>query len=258
MTPPAPLVFNLDSIFRPRDVVLPVQRTSPFAGHELSVQEGFLEQRVTSTDDLWIFGALVVVTVLLLLFVRTRRVKVGMLFRSCIAQRQLDMLLRASNLSRFPLVLQATLYFALLAAIPGYLLMSKMGETLTAVPVVDYLLMAGVLWLACLLRQAVTLLLGNTFCDGDAIRIYISNTQVFMLADTLILLPLVTLVRFSPFPNVAFTVAMSAMALLMAIRIFRGMHIILSTAKNSKFYLFSYLCIVEIVPLLVVAKLAIG
>lgn len=253
------LAFNLDSIFRPRDTVPPLQRTSPFAGHELGVQDGEWIRRSVTSDDFWLFGILLGVTVLLLLFLRARRIKIGLLFRACITQRQLDILVRTCNLSRFHHVLLSTAYFSLVVCVMAYhILVYRVETSLTSIPVVDYLLMVLLLLVACLIRQAVTLMLGNTFCDDDAIRFYISNTQVFLMVDTVVLLPLVTLICFSPIGHIAVTIALSVLALMLAIRIIRGMEIVLSTAKNSKFYLFSYLCIVEIVPLLVIAKLAIG
>ncbi|KWW30651.1 MAG: hypothetical protein AUK63_869 [bacterium P3] len=254
--------FHLDSIFRPRETALPALRVSPFEGHALSVRYGTPEPRVTATDDMWMFGVIVALLVFLFVFMRMHRIKANALFRASFSQRQMDILLRESSFARFSAALQSLLFFALTAAMTGYYLLRR-ADGWTAAPMptdgaAAYLLLATLLLTACLLRQGVTLFLGNTFGNHDAIKLYIDNTQVFLIIDTLVLLPLSLLLFFSPIGSIAATTAIITLALLFAVRILRGMQIILTTARNSKFYLFYYLCTVEIVPLLIVAKIVWG
>ena len=68
-------------------------------------------------------------------------------------------------------------------------------------------------------------------------------------------MPFALLLFFSPLSTALAPIALTIVALLMIIRIIRGMIIILSSANDSKFYLFYYLCTVEIVPILIIAKL---
>lgn len=252
-------VFHLDSIFRMRDTVVPIQRTSLFEGHELASRHDLLIPRLVDGSNMWLFGVIVAVLILLTVVLRTRRIKVGTLLQAGIIQRKMDILLREGAFTRFSTFFQSVLYFSLIAAtLPYYLFHGQLKLTGIAASwngMVEYALMAGALTVALLLRQGVTLWLGNLFTDKETTRNYLGNTQVFLLTDTILLLPFALLLFFSPLSTALAPIALTIVALLMIIRIIRGMIIILSSANDSKFYLFYYLCTVEIVPILIIAKL---
>lgn len=252
-------VFHLDSIFRMRDTVVPIQRTSLFEGHELASRHNLLIPRLADGSNMWLFGVIVAVLILLTVVLRTRRIKVGTLLQAGIIQRKMDMILREGAFTRFSTFLHGVLFFSLIAAtLPYYLLQGRLNLTGSATTwngVVEYVLMAGMLTVALLLRQGLTLWLGNVFNNKEAIRHYMGNTQIFLFSDTIVLLPFALVLFFSPLSKALAPVALSIAALLMLIRIIRGMIIILSSANDSKFYLFYYLCTVEIVPILIITKL---
>ena len=251
--------FCLDSIFRLRDTIGAIRRTSIFNGHELASRHDLLIPRLADGSNMWLFGFILVVLILLTIVLRTRRVKVGTLLQAGIIQRKMDILMREGSFTRFATFFQSVLFFAFIAAtLPFYLLQ---GQLDLAVPstlnngVIPYALMAITLTVAILLRQGVTLWLGSVFNNKEAIRYYLGNTQIFMFIDTIVLLPFSLLLFFSPLDTLLAPIALTIAALLVVIRIIRGLIIILSTTNDSKFYLLYYLCTVEIVPILIIAKL---
>ena len=48
------------------------------------------------------------------------------------------------------------------------------------------------------------------------------------------------------------------LGLLFVVRLIRGLQLILTFSKTPKFYLFYYLCILEIVPIIIIIKVAIS
>lgn len=251
--------FCLDSIFKLPDIVS-IQRPSIFAGHQLPVQNDMLMARPMGGDDMWFFGIIMSVLVLITVCLRINRFKLGTLFQSGVIQRKMDMLMREALFTRFTTFLQGLAYFSLMVSMVAFYLIRKNGlsNQLSVQGGSLYALMVATVAGACLLRQGVTWLLGNVFDNKDAAKLYLGNTQIYLFIDTIVLLPLSLLLFFSPLGNNVIPVILVLMSILMIIRLIRGMQIILSVAKNSKFYLFYYLCTVEIIPFLIIAKLALG
>ena len=254
--------FCLDSIFRLRDTVEPIRRTSVFHGHELVSHHNALIPRLADGGNMWIFAFILAVLILLTIVLRTRRVKVSTLMQAGIFQRKMDILMREGSFTRFSTFFHSVLFFSFIAAtLPYYLLR---GQLDIAIPptlnngIIIYATMAITLVVAILLRQGVTLWLGNVFNSKEPIRYYLGNTQIFLLIDTIVLLPFSLLLFFSPLDSELAPIALTIAALLVIIRIIRGMFVILSTTNDSKFYLFYYLCTVEIVPILIIAKTVFG
>ena len=253
--------FCLDSIFRLPDVPTPIQRPSIFKGHQLAVQHDMLVTRPTGGDNMWFFGIIMSVLVLVTICLRVNRAKLGTLFQAGILQRKMDVLMREALFSRFATFLQGLAYFSLMASTVAYYLLHEQSAVSSQLPAQGgpfYALMVAVLAGACLLRQGVTWMLGNVFDNKESVKLYLGNTQIYFFIYTIVLLPLVLLLYFSPLGEHVIPIIVVLMSILMIFRVVRGMQLILSTARNSKYYLFYYLCTVEIIPLLIVAKIALG
>lgn len=251
--------FCLDSIFRLRDTIEVIQRSSIFNNHELTANHNQLIFRVAENNNMWLFGIITAVIILLTIVLRTQRVKVGTLMQACVVQRKMDVLMRENAFTRFTTLFQSIFFFSLIVAtLPYYLWNNQPNPIATSSAyhnILEYAMMAGVCTIILLLRQGLTYWLGKVFNNKESIRYYMGNTQIYAITDTIILLPFSLLLFFSPLDTYIVSIALFITSLLLIIRIIRGMIIILSVSNDSKLYLFYYLCTVEIVPILIIAKL---
>lgn len=83
---------------------------------------------------------------------------------------------------------------------------------------------------------------------------YIHNTYLFTLLVTVVVIPFIYLITYLDFPEMKW-ISLGAVAMVFIYRFLRGLGIGLSDTKFSIFHLFLYLCTLEILPLLVIAKL---
>lgn len=246
------LGIPLDSIFPVVEPVEPHLRKSLFTHHGLAVKNEHLAERTDTTAPAWIFVLLLSLTVLVFLYFRARKIKFTELLKSTMDRRVMDRLVRECNLIRSAQFVPVAL---LLAATVGMVVYSAamMHNGLFV-----YLLVVVALATGYLLRNGLLRLLGNVFDNRDAVTAYITSNYLFHLLLTTVLLPLLFLQLYMPLGNtVVQYITFGVVALSLVVRVTRGMNIFLTISKGFNFYLFYYLCTVEIVPVLVVAKLLI-
>ena len=106
-----------------------------------------------------------------------------------------------------------------------------------------------------LLKNSFIRLLGNIFDDRAATMLYISSNNLFYFIGGLTTTPLLLLLFYiSGAQDTLLKTTLIIIAIVFTIRLLRGMQLILTNSKTSKLYLFYYLCILEIIPILVMAK----
>ena len=240
----------LDSIFPPVDRPEPQQRQSLFTHHGMAVQH---EQPLTRHNDaapMWTFGLLMMLTVLTYMYYRTHKIKFGELIKATIDHHATDRLVRSCNMGRIAaLVPVGFLTAAVLAAAVFHAAMVQTG-------IAVYLLLAAALTVAYLLRNAVMRLLGNVFDSSEPMSYYITNNYLYHLVLSTFVLPLLFLQVYLPWGNIVVLYVIVAIAFtIFVLRLLRGAKIFLTFSKGHCFYLFYYLCIVEIVPFLVLVKM---
>lgn len=111
-------------------------------------------------------------------------------------------------------------------------------------------------WLAYYLLKVFLIRTSGIIFRNKAISSeYIQNIFIFSLFTGVILLPLTLLATYlSPAPFLY--TALAILAIIMVIRFIRGFLIGLSDPKFSVFHLFLYLCTLEILPVVFIAKFA--
>lgn len=243
------LGIPLDSIFPAIDRPLPQQRQSLFTHHGMPVQH---EQPVARHDNAvpaWTFVLLLLLTVLTFVYYNARKIKLTELLKSTIDSHATDRLVRSSNMGRTSVLVPVGLLIAATLAMAVYqVAMAHTG-------IGGYLLLTGGMTVAYLLRNLVIRLLGNVFNSQDSVATYITNNYLYHLVLATAVLPLLFLQVYMPWGNMAvlyFIVALTVLVFVM--RIARGTKIFLTISRGSSFYLFYYLCTVEIVPFLVLMK----
>ena len=246
-------VAMMDSVFAEREVTEPPVRMSMFQGQTLEVSHQEPLPRADATAPAWLFALLVVLTTACCLFVRTHKIKLSELGSSLFDSRAMERLLRGANIMRrFQQVPMALLLTVAIALPVGY----------WGAPAVGYASWAGclLLWpmlvVAYLVRNLLIRLLGSIYDNEAAASLYITSNYVYHLALALLLVPLLYLHFYLPAGRgVMGYVVLGVVGLELIIRLVRGMKLFLTQSSGPQFYLFYYLCTVEIVPILVLIKL---
>ncbi|MBP5548091.1 MAG: DUF4271 domain-containing protein [Bacteroidales bacterium] len=203
----------------------------------------------------WFFGTIVLMLAIVSIFINSRRFKLKEAFQSLFDRRVLERVLRENNVKMWSLLPMTGIYIACLA--------------LTVVRATDFsgihthyselqLFLASFAGIAAfiLVKNSLIRLIGNVFNDSGSTSLYVANSHFFFLAGGLVLTPLQLLSFYgSGLSSTSLKISTFFIAILFIVRLLRGIPLILSNSKTSKLYLFYYLCIFEIVPILVMVKL---
>ena len=246
------LGIPLDSIFPVVEQPEPQLHKSLFTHHGLPVRHDQMTQRADAAVPAWMFVLLLVLTALVFLYYKVRKIKFLDLLKSTLDRRVMDRLVRDCNLMRSSQLVPVGLLLAATMGLAIYVsAMSHMG-------LLYYLMTVVVLAVAYLLRNGVLRLIANVFDNRDAVAAYITSNYLFHLVLTTALVPLLLLLVYMPWGTEAVQYVLFGMvALLFAVRMSRGVNLFFTLSKSFNFYLFYYLCTVEFVPILVLLKLII-
>ena len=228
----------MDSIFREQDSAVLQYRPSLFREHTLVPHDASLLARPDVEPPAWTFVLLVLLAGLLCLYYRIHKISVGSLLHSIVDSRAMDRMLRNSNMTRsIPSLALPTAYYV------------------SRLPLGNYLLISAAVMLAYLLRNLLIRLLGTIFEDNVAVQTYITNNYLYHLVLASVTIPALFLFFYLPAGNgVVLDILAGFIVLEFVLRLFRGMRLFFIQSFNSHFYLFYYLCIVEIIPILVLIK----
>lgn len=243
------LGIPLDSIFKPVDMSEPQLHKSLFTHHGMPVQHNELQQRHDAVAPAWMFLLLMMLTVAVFLYHNFRKIKAGELLKATIDRRAMDRLVRECNLTRPALLTPICLLLAATLGLVVYTAaMKHMGIGV-------YLAVAAALAAGYLLRNAILRLLGNVFDSKEAVVAYITNNYLYHLVLTTALVPLLFLMTYLPWgSDIALYTAIGLTAFTLLARMIRGGNLFLTISKGFRFYLFYYLCTIEIVPVLILIK----
>ena len=238
----------LDSIFPPRERQAPVVRRSLFTHTTLPTTHDTLQQRHETAPTAWVFVYLVALCGLLFLYNSRHKLHITDLLRSTFDRRAMDRLVRGNNLSGAGLIPMGLFAVSALSLLIYLQAMAHTGFY-------TCLLVAAALAALYLIRNAVIHFLGNVFEDTDATTAYITSNYIYHNLLAIGLVPLLLLTAYMPWGNdAAFYTAAGLTALCLILRLFRGLKLFLTLSRSHSFYLFYYLCTVELIPLLVAAK----
>lgn len=223
-------------------------RPSMFTGHGLDQIHGGMTIRTFLGLESWIFVLLVVLTALLTLYYRQHKLHIADMLQSLFDSRAMDRMLRNNNLTRTIQLIPIGLLVVAGIALPVHLV--AMRHT----GIMGYLLLWAAVAAAYLLRNGIIRLLGAIF-DDHAVDSYITSNYLYHLALATLVLPLAFLYCYMPYGHDAIGYGLLGVTLLeFLLRLFRGMKLFLTQSTASHFYLFYYLCSVELVPILVLIK----
>ncbi|MBR1644206.1 MAG: DUF4271 domain-containing protein [Bacteroidales bacterium] len=250
--------LDFDSLFSAYVAPPPVVRQSLFVGHELPTQHGVAPRNSTSVP-FWIFGTLLFLLAAIAFFTKGHRLHFRAILQSSLSIRNMQRLLRDNNINRETALLPVDFIYALPLALTALHVASQPSGLFTIPLSLVFLMLYVGCVLYLLLKNGVLHLLGNIFNNQDAATYYSFNNHIFYLIGLFCLAPMLFLAFYAPVDARTASVALVAVvSALFVVRMVRGLQLLLSRSRNLKFYLFYYLCIVEIVPVLVVIKLIIS
>lgn len=223
-----------------------LERPSLFVGHSLVPQDGALSRRPDNVAPAWVFPVLLALVAVVTLFYRLRKLQLHDLLLALVDSHAMDRLQRNNSLLHTSqLVPMGLLMLGCLALPVHQLAMYKTGF-------VGYLLFTAALALAYLLRNGLMRLLGNVFENKWPVDIYITSNYFYHFVLATVVLPVLFLLLYLPRGTMPALYVLGGLVVLEFLaRLFRGMQLFLTHSSGPRFYLFYYLCLVEIAPILV-------
>lgn len=254
------ILMCYDSVFAPYADMPVKYHKSLFANnsHYSSVPSQNTRTQEPSND--WIFGALVLILVLMGLYIKHQKFKIKDILQSIFNTRVLDRVAREFNIKPRTLMPMTGIYLASAAFIVLKAKDILYGSFDFGVNnALFYLSTLGFLVLFILAKNSIIRLLGNIFEDTPSTSLFITNNYLFYFVGALLVSPLLLLAYFnSELGSTALKTSEIIVLIIFTFRLIRGIQLILTNSKSSKLYLFYYLCILEIVPILVTTKIVIG
>jgi hypothetical protein len=215
---------------------------------------GWATQRDAGFD--WVF----IVTVLIMLIVTLVRYftpkRFTLILSTVLSRSHANHYLRDSNVFREQIFLPLLLSGFIATGLYIFILWKRVApDGLPFHPVLFFGMIVLGYALFFLLKILLLYISGEIFKNHDVTFEYIHNLFVFNLFTSITLLPFLLMI---PYFNSSFLVYLSlgAILTLFAVRFFRGVAIGSGGSKFSLFHLFLYLCTLEILPYIVLAKFA--
>ncbi|MBO4307163.1 MAG: DUF4271 domain-containing protein [Bacteroidales bacterium] len=244
-----------DSLFAPYKN-LPIQRReSLFTLKSISSSEATPHIRTSHLTEGWIFGVIVLLLALVSIYLNNQKFRIRDVFISLFNRRTMDRVFRESNIRPRTFFPMTGIYIASLSMIAVALLDANRLVVTSLHSSLLFLSIVASLIVYLLIKNGIIRLFGSLFEDSNACLLYISSNYLFYFIGGLVSAPLLLLLFYCPSASEALLKTMSILVcIIFTIRLFRGMQLILTNSKTSKLYLFYYLCIFEIVPILIIIK----
>ena len=247
------VVTNNDTLAVAEQVVY---RPSIFAHHSLQLVHSEPLPRQVSASHLHITISVAVLFVLLCIYYKVHGLKFLHAVSALFSTRLFDAVQREANLVRRSSFVPCLFFFAAsvgvyVGAVRHFLHMPSVGMGEWQL----ILVVAGASVLAFGLRNIAILLLGRVFDCAEATDRYILQGYMIQLVVTSVMLPIIFFLCFS-YMNGTTSVVIISLPLIIGFiyNLISAIRIFFVAAKASYFFLFYYLCTLEIVPLLILLK----
>ena len=239
----------LDSIHPFRELPDTLFRESLVAGHNLPVHHDSLVARPDNGTPAWIFGALLLLVSMISIYLKLRKIKISHLLKAAINLRAMDRLVRDCNLNRSNLMLPMGLLLVASVCLPIH------QTAFAQSGILGFGALFGGVGLLYILRNMLLKMLGNTFENKQGINLYIISNYIYHLIESIIVTILLFPYYYLPGTrNTMLFVIAGFLSFAFLWRFMRGVKVFLTHKNSSNFYLFYYLCIVESIPVLAIAK----
>ena len=243
-----------DSLFTPIDQPEPTLHKSLFTHHLLQVQNTHEIAIQHHNTPGWPLFFIALSITLICLFIRNKQISLLELLHSAIDSRAMDRTLRDANLTHA--TDQATI--APLMLLPVTLVAYQSYAPHISNMWLGILSYLGAFLASCAIyyiRNGIIRFFGNAFDNNEAVHIYLSSNYIYHLLYGIVATTFAFFVFYTDKVGPTFlNILLVVLGILFTIRLIRGMQLILTNSKTPKFYLFYYLCILEILPIFVLIK----
>ena len=250
------LLMCNDSVFASYTSDTVTVRQSMFAESIHHDSEVRTELHVTQGHSDWTFALIVLLLTIMSLYLNSRKFRLKDIFMSLFDMRVMDRIARESNTKPRSMLPMVGIYLACITLIATEMSRHWIHPSASISAIGLYLVVFGALSLFITLKNGLIHLLGNIFEDKTSTTLYVTNSHLFHFVGAVTLTPLSLLILYgNSLSKTATTVAVIITCTIFLIRLLRGFQLILTNSKTSKLYLFYYLCILELVPILVAVKI---
>lgn len=232
--------------------------TSLLSPHELNARGQDPKPVFVGSPD-WLLGIFSLCVILLVIARVAFLRRFDQILNAFLRPRHLSILVREGNLMKDRitpplLILQLFSYGLLIYLLASVIAASPAQRWLN--PRLFFFILGGYA-LFYFLRMMTIQLLSRLFSTREVTHTYLINSLVMDEISGILLLPvsLALLVSGKEYASLVFFLSVGCLILFLLYRLIRNFMVGLSNAKFSRFYLFLYLCTVEILPILVVGKL---
>ena len=247
-----------DSIFTPVKQAPPEVRKSIFFHHELAVQHNHEIDIHHEGAPGWFFGFIVLSIFFICSYLRRKQIDIVTLLQSAIDHRAMGRMLRDTNLTHAADQAPIALLMLLPVSLVGYFFFFQHPSN-TWLDILQYLTLFATCIIVYYTRNGIFRFLGNAFNNGESVHVYLSSNYIYHLLYAIVTSALAFFVCYTDrVGQVFFYILAGILALLFTIRLIRGLKLILTFSKTPKVYLFYYLCILEIVPIIIIIKVVIS
>ncbi len=236
-------------------------RKSMFTTHQLQVKNSKPIERKEYTNDWMVIVLLICFSLIAWLLIFSRK-RVKQIINATYSNRTINQLIRDGDLFKERIALAFTtiylLSFSLFVFQIGHYYLNF--KELELYSFIFFLKILAVIIGLYLLKQRATKFIGIIFKNSNASYVYLLNGFIFNILTGILMLPLLLIMIYSKSPISSFTTNLSIgiVIILSIVRYLRYIIIGVSFSKFSHFYLFLYLCTLEIMPILIIFKLIIG
>lgn len=231
---------------------------SLFRHHLLPVTHTEAELLNTQYLSAWYLIVLAIGALVLIVYIRGLQNNLVEWMHAAFDSRKLTHILHEnSHIAKQQLIPISFICLIPLTLLALHWIQPQMGYTWAGM--LEYLKWIGMGVVVYFSRNGIIHLIGKTFDEEDTTSLYIASNYLFHLCYAVVGMAMAFFILYIP-PVAQFLTWMLAILLtiLFLVRFTRGMTIVLTMAKSPKVYFFYYLCIFEIVPIVVIAKLAIS
>ena len=243
-----------DSIFTPVKQEQPEVRKSIFTHHQLTVKHNHEIDIHHDGTNGWFLGVIALSIFLLCIYLRRKQIDLLTLLQSAIDHRAMGRMLRDTNLTHAPDQAPIALLMLLPITLVGYYFFFPHPDNMWR-DMLQYLMLYAASIVIYFTRNGIFRFIGNAFNNGEAVHTYLSSNYIYHLLYALTATAMAFFVCYTDsVGSVFFYILAGLIALLFTVRLIRGLKLILTFSKTPKVYLFYYLCILEIVPIIVITK----
>lgn len=247
-----------DSIFTPIKQAAPEVRKSIFSHHELTVQHTHEIDIHHDGSPGWFFGFIVLSIFLICSYLRRKQIDMVTLLQSAIDHRAMGRMLRDTNLTHAADQAPIALLMLLPVSLVAYFFFFQHPSNIW-LDMLQYLTLFAICIIVYYTRNGIFRFLGNAFNNGESVHVYLSSNYIYHLLYAIVASALAFFVCYTDrVGQVFFYILAGILALLFTVRLIRGLKLILTFSKTPKVYLFYYLCILEIVPIIIIIKVVIS